>query len=57
MLMHLSETNNSPEIAYNTNMKVLYDEYGEANAVRIMLAEQNDISSNFLFKHRDEGDR
>lgn len=56
MLMHLSETNNTPEIAYNTVMNVLYDEFGEDNGVRIMLAEQNDVSPNFLFKHREEGE-
>lgn len=55
MLMHLSETNNSPEIAYNTIMRCLYDEYGEENKVRVMMAEQNDVSPNFLFKHREEG--
>ena len=56
MLMHLSEINNSPEIAYNTTMKCLIDEYGENNKVRVMLAEQHDVSPNFLFKHREEGD-
>ena len=56
MLMHLSETNNSPEIAYNTTMKCLFDEYGENSKVRVMIAEQCDISPNFVFKHRKEGD-
>ena len=56
MLMHLSETNNSPEIAYNTVMRNLYDYYGDNNDVRVMIAEQYDVSPNFLFKHREEGD-
>ena len=56
MLMHLSETNNTPEIAYNTVMNVLFDEFGEDNIVKILLAEQDDVSPNFVFKHREEGE-
>ena len=55
MLMHLSEINNTPEIAYNTVMNVLYDEYGENNEVMILMANQNEVSPNFNFKPRTEG--
>lgn len=53
MLMHLSETNNTPEIAYNNVMNVLYDEYGEENEVRVFLAHQSKVSTNFVFKSRE----
>lgn len=56
MLMHLSETNNTPQIAYNTVMNVLYNEYGEQMPVTILLAWQNAISPNFIFKPRDKGE-
>lgn len=56
MLMHLSEINNTPEIAYNTVMNVLYDEYGEDNEVVILMAEQNSVSPNFRFKPRGKGE-
>ena len=52
MLMHLSEINNSPEIAYNKNMQTLYSEYGEDNDVKIFVSYQYKPSSNFIFKSR-----
>lgn len=52
MLMHLSEINNTPEIAYNTTMNRLYNEYdGEIN-VKVFLSYQHKISPNFVFKKR-----
>lgn len=56
MLMHLSETNNTPEIAYNTVMNVLYDEYGEENKVMILMSNQHKVSPNFVFKPRNKGE-
>ena len=52
MLMHLSEINNTPEIAYNTVMNTLYDEYGDENEVMILMARQDAVSPNFSFKPR-----
>lgn len=54
MLMHLSEINNTPEIAYNTVMNVLYDEYGDNIPARILLSNQYSLSPNFVFKTRGE---
>lgn len=56
MLMHLSETNNTPEIAYNTVMNVLYGEYGERIPATILMAKQDAISPKFIFKPRDKGE-
>lgn len=56
MLMHLSEINNTPEIAYNTIMNALYDVYGEENMVKIYMAYQDKISPNFIFKSRENGE-
>lgn len=55
MLMHLSEVNNNPQMAYNTVMNVLYDEYGEDNKVVILLSDQYKVSPNCVFKPREEG--
>jgi len=55
MLMHLSEINNTPEIAYNTVMNVLYDEYGDELDTKILMAKQNEVSPNFVFKPRTKG--
>lgn len=56
MLMHLSEINNTAEIAYNTVMNVLYDEYGRGNDVMILLSNQYKVSTNCVFKPRDKGE-
>lgn len=54
VLMHLSEINNTPEIAYNNVMNVLYDEYGEENDVRVFVSHQHKISSNFILKPKQK---
>lgn len=53
MLMHMSETNNSPEIAYNNVMNVLYDEYGDNIETRVFLSYQHKASANFVLKSRN----
>ena len=57
MLMHMSETNNTPEIAYNSVMNVLYDEYGEAMDTRVFLSYQSKASANFVLKSRAKGEK
>lgn len=52
MLMHMSETNNTPEIAYNNVMNELYNEYGEESEVRVFLSYQSKQSANFVLKSR-----
>lgn len=54
ILMHLSEINNSPEIAYNNVMNCLYNEYGDDCSAKIYLAWQNKLSSNFILKSKTE---
>lgn len=56
MLMHLSEINNTPEIAYNNVMNILHDEYGDDNEVRVFVANQYDVSSNFILKSKLRSD-
>lgn len=56
MLMHMSETNNTPDIAYNTIMNRLYKEYGINMDQTILLSKQHDLSANIVFKTRKKGE-
>lgn len=57
MLMHLSEINNTPQIAYNTTMNYLVNEFGEQNEIKVLMANQYSLSPNFIFKPREKGDK
>lgn len=54
MLMHLSEINNTPQVAFNTVMNMLYDELGQDNQIKILMSSQYGLSPNFVFKTRGE---
>ena len=56
MLMHISENNNTPEIAYNNIMNVLYDGYGGECETRVFLSHQERPSVNFTLKSRIKGE-
>lgn len=50
MLMHLSENNNTPELAYSTAVSYIEYYYGDALSANVYLSHQDKPSKNFILK-------